>query len=115
MVVALAVYALVPNQAAAHADQSSPLSQVAGVLRIGLSHPLRGLIAISLVSLAASLVLLLALMAAGAPHFPVSELSGLAVMQSTTGVVGGVLGLPAVLLFMAAALIIGTAVFLLYT
>ena len=56
-----------------------------------------------------------ALMAAGAPHFPVSELSGLAVMQSTTGVVGGVLGLPAVLLFMAATLIVGTIVFLMYT
>jgi predicted MFS family arabinose efflux permease len=229
VVVALAVYALVPNQAAAHADRSSPLSQMAGVIRIGLSRPLRGLIAISLVSLAASLVLrglwggpwlmevkglsriaagnelglftialilgplligifdrkfghrrevlaathalaalLLGLMAAGAPHFPVSDLFGVtampaaydgvllvligfaisaqplvygmtrqlvdaqntgkalsainlafflgaALMQSTTGVVAGVLGLPAVLLFMAAVLIIGTAVFLLYT
>src|SRR5437879_663695 len=57
VVVALAVYALVPNQAAAHANRSSPLSQMAEVLRIGLSRPLRGLIAISLVSLAASLVL----------------------------------------------------------
>lgn len=228
-VVALAVYALVPNQPAAHADRSSPLSQMASVLRIGLSRPLRGLIAISLVSLAASLVLrglwggpwlmevkglsrieagnelglftialivgplligifdrkfghrrevlaathalaalLLALMAAGAPHFPVSDLFGLAVMpatydgvllvaigiaisaqplvygmvrqlvdaqntgkalsainlafflgaalmQSTTGVVAAILGLPAVLLFMAAVLTIGTAVFLLYT
>jgi predicted MFS family arabinose efflux permease len=229
MVVALAVYVLVPNQAAAHADRSSPISQMASVLRIGLSRPLRGLIAISLVSLAASLVLrglwggpwlmqvkglsrieagnelglftialiigplligifdrkfghrrevlaathalaalLLALMAAGAPHFPVSDLFGLAVMpatydgvllvvigiaisaqplvygmtrqlvdaqntgkalsainlafflgaalmQSTTGVVAAMLGLPAVLLFMAAVLIIGTVVFLLYT
>ena len=144
VVVALAVYALVPKQAAAHADRSSPLSQMASVLRIGLSRPLRGLIAISLVSLAASLVLrglwggpwlmqvkglsrieagnelglftialiigpvligifdrkfghrrevlaathalaalLLALMAAGAPHFPVSNLFGLAVMPAT--------------------------------
>jgi predicted MFS family arabinose efflux permease len=229
VVVALAVYVLVPNQAAAHADRSSPISQMASVLRIGLSRPLRGLIAISLVSLAASLVLrglwggpwlmqvkglsrieagnelglftialiigplligifdrkfghrrevlaathalaalLLALMAAGAPHFPVSDLFGLAVMpatydgvllvvigiaisaqplvygmtrqlvdaqntgkalsainlafflgaalmQSTTGVVAAMLGLPAVLLFMAAVLIIGTVVFLLYT
>jgi predicted MFS family arabinose efflux permease len=227
--VALAVYALVPNQAAAHADRSSPLSQMASVLRIGLSRPLRGLIAISLVSLAASLVLrglwggpwlmqvkglsrieagnelglftialiagplligifdrkfgfrrevlaathflaalLLGLMAAGAPHFPVSDLFGVAVMpagydgvllvligiaisaqplvygmtrqlvdaqntgkalsainlafflgaalmQSTTGVVAAVFGLPAVLLFMAVVLMIGTAVFLLYT
>jgi MFS family permease len=229
VVVALAVSALVPNQAAAHADRSSPVSQMASVLRIGLSRPLRGLIAISLVSLAASLVLrglwggpwlmevkglsrieagnelglftialivgpvligifdrkfgrrrevlaaahalaalLLALLAAGAPHFPVSDLFGLAVMpasydrvllvaigiaisaqplvygmvrqlvdaqntgkalsainlafflgaalmQSTTGVVAAMLGLPAVLLFMAAVLIIGTVVFLLYT
>ena len=52
-----AVFALVPKQPAAHADESSPLSQMAEVLRIGLSRPLRGLIALSLVSLAASLVL----------------------------------------------------------
>src|SRR5882762_4851164 len=57
VVVALAVYALVPNQRAEHADRSSPLSQMAGVLRIGLSRPLRGLIAIALVSRAATLVL----------------------------------------------------------
>jgi predicted MFS family arabinose efflux permease len=227
--VALAVYALVPNQRAEHADRSSPLSQMASVLRIGLSYRLRGLIAISLVSLAAVLVmrglwggpwlmevkglsrieagnalglftvalivgpaligifdrrfghrrevlaathclaaLLLALMAAGAPHFPVSDLFGVAamsarydtillvllglamsaqplvygmtrqlvdaqntgkalsainlafflgaaLMQSTSGVVATFLGLPAVLLFMAAALIIGIVVFLLYT
>jgi len=229
IVVALAVFALVPSQPATHVDRSSPLSQMASVLRIGLSRPLRGLIAISLVSLAALLVLrglwggpwlmevkglsrieagnelglftialiigplligifdrkfgyrrevlaathalaalLLALMAAGAPHYPVSNLLGVAVMpaqfdgilfvligvaisaqplafgmtrqlvdaqnagkalsavnlafflgaalmQSATGVIAALLGLPAVLLFMAAALIIGTAVFLLYT
>jgi predicted MFS family arabinose efflux permease len=40
---------------------------------------------------------------------------GAALMQSATGVVAALLGLPAVLLFMAAALIIGTVVFLLYT
>ena len=228
-VVAVAVFALVPKQPAAHADDSSPLSQMAEVLRIGLSRPLRGLIALSLVSLAASLVLrglwggpwlmevkglgrieagnalglftlalivgplligildrnighrrevlaashcfvavLLALMAAGAPYYPLSELFGMtampprldtvllvmigiaisaqpllfgmtrqlagaqsagkalsavnlafflgaALMQSATGVVAAVLGLPAVLLFMAAALIVGTVVFLLYT
>ncbi|MEH2614706.1 MFS transporter [Bradyrhizobium sp. AZCC 1693] len=228
-VVAAAVFALVPKQPAAHADDSSPLSQMADVLRIGLSRPLRGLIALSLVSLAASLVLrglwggpwlmeikglsrieagnelglftlalivgplligildrnighrrevlasahsfaalLLALMAAGAPHYPLSELFGAtvmpprfdgvmlvligivisaqpllygmtrqlvdaqnagkalsainlafflgaALMQSSTGVVAAVLGLPAVLLFMAAALIVGTIVFLMYT
>jgi MFS family permease len=229
VVVAGAVFALVPKQAAAHADQSSPLSQMAEVLRIGLSRPLRGLIALSLVSLAASLVLrglwggpwlmqvkglsriaagnelglftlaliigpacvgifdrsvghrrevlaathslaalLLALMAAGAPHFPLSDLFGVAMMpswydgvlfvligfavsaqplvygmtrqlvdaqntgkalsavnlafflgaalmQSATGGVAAVFGLPAVLLFMAAVLIVGTSVFLLYT
>ena len=227
--VAIAVFALVPKQPAAHADQSSPLSQMAEVLRIGLSRPLRGLIALSLVSLAASLVLrglwggpwlmeiksfsrieagnmlglftlaliagpvligildrsighrrevlaaahcfaalLLVLMAAGAPHYPLSELLGVkavpaqidgalfvligiaistqpllygmtrqlvdaqnagkalsainlafflgaALMQSTTGVVAAVYGLPAVLLFMAAVLIVGTVVFVAYT
>jgi len=227
--VALAVYALVPNQAAEHADRSSPLSQMASVLRIGLSRQLRGLIAIALVSLAAMLVLrglwggpwlmevkglsriaagnvlglftialivgpalvgvfdrrfghrrevlaaahclaalLLVLMAAGASHYPVSDLFGVAampaqydtvllvliglalsaqplvygmtrqlvdaqnmgkslsavnlafflgsaLMQSATGVVATFFGLPAVLLFIAVALVIGTAVFLLYT
>jgi sugar phosphate permease len=202
---------------------------MASVLRIGLSYRLRGLIAISLVSLAAVLVLrglwggpwlmeikglsrieagnalglftialiigpaligvfdrrfghrrevlaathcvaalLFVLLAAGAPHFPMSDLFGVAampagydgallvligfaltsqplvfgmtrqlvdaqdigkalsainlafflgaaLMQSTTGVVAGLFGLPAVLLFMAAVLIIGTAVFFLYT
>ena len=229
VVVAAAVFALVPKQPAAHADTSSPFAQMAEVLRIGRSRPLRGLIALSLVSLAASLVLrglwggpwlmevkglsrieagnelglftialivgplvvgildrnfghrrevlagasflaalFLGLMAAGAPHYPVSELFGVAMMpsqydgmllvligfavsaqpliygmtrqlvdaqnagkalsainlafflgaalmQSTTGVVAAVYGLPAVLLFMAAALIVGTIVFLLYT
>lgn len=228
-VVAVAVFALVPRQPAAHADESSPLSQMAEVLRIGLSRPLRGLIALSLVSLAASLVLrglwggpwlmevkglgridagnqlglftlaliagplligildrnighrrevlasahsfaalLLALMAAGAPHLPLSNLFGVAampaqfngilfvligiaisaqpllygmtrqlvdaqnagkalsainlafflgaaLMQSATGVVATVFGLPAVLLFMATALIVGIIVFLMYT
>ena len=228
-VVAIAVFLLVPRQPAAHADQSSPLSQMAEVLRIGLSRPLRGLIALALVSLAVSLVLrglwggpwlmevkalgrieagnmlglftlaliagpllmgildrsighrrevlaathcfaalLLASMAAGAPHYPLSELLGVkavpvqvdgalfvligiaistqpllygmtrqlvdaqnagkalsainlafflgaALMQSTTGVVATIFGLPAVLLFMAATLIVGTIVFLMYT
>ena len=228
-VVAVAVFALVPKQAAAHADQSSPLSQMAEVLRIGLSYRLRGLIALSLVSLAASLVLrglwggpwlmeikalsrieagnalglftlaliagpvlmgildrsighrrevlaaahsfaalLLAVMAAGAPHYPLPGLFGVAaipaqfdavlfvligiaistqpllygmtrqlvdaqnagkalsainlafflgaaLMQSATGVVATIFGLPAVLLFMAATLIIGTTIFIAYT
>ncbi len=227
--VAIAVFALVPKQPAAQADQSSPLSQMAEVLRIGLSRPLRGLIGLALVSLAASLVLrglwggpwlmeikalsrieagnmlglftlaliagpvlmgildrsighrrevlaaahcfaalLLVLMAAGAPQYPLSELLGVkavpaqvdgalfvligvaistqpllygmtrqlvdaqnagkalsainlafflgaALMQSTTGVVAAVYGLPAVLLFMAAVLIVGTVVFVAYT
>jgi MFS family permease len=228
-VVAIAVFLLVPKQPAAQADQSSPLSQMAEVLRIGLSRPLRGLIALSLVSLAVSLVLrglwggpwlmeikalsrieagnmlglftlaliagpvlmgmldrsighrrevlaathsfaavLLALMAAGAPYYPLSEMLGVkampaqidgalfvligiaistqpllygmtrqlvdaqnagkalsainlafflgaALMQSSTGVVATLFGLPAVLLFMAATLIVGTIVFLMYT
>ncbi|HEY9451309.1 MAG TPA: MFS transporter, partial [Bradyrhizobium sp.] len=228
-VVAIAVFLLVPKQPAEHADRSSPLSQMAEVLRIGLSYRLRGLIALSLVSLAASLVLrglwggpwlmeikglgrieagnalglftlaliagpvligivdrsighrrevlaathslaalLLAVMAAGAPHYPLADLLGVAaipaqfdavlfvligiaistqpllygmtrqlvdaqnagkalsainlafflgaaLMQSTTGVVATIFGLPAVLLFMAATLIVGTAVFLTFT
>ncbi len=109
--------------------------------------------------------LLLALMAAGAPHYPLAELLGVsavparidgalfvligiaistqpllygmtrqlvdaqnagkalsainlafflgaALMQSATGVVATIFGLPAVLLFMAATLIVGTVVFL---
>ena len=214
---------------AAHADESSPLQQMTEVLRLGLSRGLRGLIALSMVSLGASLALrglwggpwlmdvkglsrieagnllglftlamiagpicigafdrkfghrratvaaahalaalLLALMAAGAPHFPVSNLFGVAVMprqydlvlliliglttsaqplifgmtrqlvdaqntgkalsavnlafflgtalmQSITAGVAALFGLPAVLLFMAVALVIGTVLFLIYT
>ena len=57
VVVALAVFALVPRQEAAHADRWSPLKQMTEVIRLGLSRQLRGLIAVALVSLAASLVL----------------------------------------------------------
>ncbi|BAR59822.1 MFS family permease [Bradyrhizobium diazoefficiens] len=57
VVVALAVFALVPNQPAEHKDHSSPMAQMIEVLRLGLSRPLRGLIALALVSLASSLVL----------------------------------------------------------
>ena len=203
--------------------------QMTEVIRLGLSRQLRGLIAVALVSLAASLVLrglwggpwlmqikglsrieagnelglftlaliggplligildrnighrrevlasahfvavlTLVLMAAGAPHYPVSDLFGVAVMpaqydavlfvligiavsaqpllygmtrqmvdaqnagkalsainlafflgaalmQSSTGVVAALYGLPAVLLYMAATLLIGTTVFLVYT
>lgn len=227
--VALAVFALVPNQPAQHKDESSPLAQMIEVLRLGLSRPLRGLIALALVSLATSLVLrglwggpwlmdvkglsrveagnqlgaftlamivgplcigvidrrlghrrglvagshlaaavLLALMALGAPHEAVSVLFGLpvmppqydlvlfvliglatsaqpllfgmsrqlvdaqatgkalaavnlafflgaALMQSVTGAVAALAGLPAVLLFMAAMLALGVLIFLAYT
>jgi MFS family permease len=227
--VALAVFVLVPNQAADHKDDSSPLSQMIAVLRLGFSRPLRGLIALALVSLATSLVLrglwggpwlmevkglsrveagnqlgaftlamiagplcvgmidrrlgrrrelvagthlvgglLLALMALGAPHYLISMLFGIpvmpphydlvlfvliglatsaqpllfgmsrqlvdaqtagkalaainlafflgaALMQSITGAVAAFAGLPAVLLFMAAALLVGALVFLAYT
>jgi len=228
-VVAVAVFALVPKQPAEQADQSSPLSQMAEVLRIGLSYRLRGLIALSLVSLAAALVLrglwggpwlmeikalnrieagnalglftlalivgpllmgildraighrrevlaathsiaalLLAAVAAGALHYPLADLLGVAaipakfdavlfvlfgiaistqpllygmtrqlvdaqnagkalsainlafflgtaLMQSATGVVATIFGLPAVLLFMSATLIVGTVFFLTFT
>jgi MFS family permease len=227
--VALAVFVLVPSQPAEHKDESSPLSQMIEVLRLGLSRPLRGLIALALVSLASSLVLrglwggpwlmqikglsrveagnqlgaftlamiagplligmidrrlgrrralvasthmvgalLLALMALGAPHYLVSMLCGVpvmppqydlvlfvliglatsaqpllfgmsrqlvdaqtagkalaainlafflgaALMQSITGAVAALAGLPAVLLFMAAMLLFGTLIFLVYT
>ncbi|WP_027571059.1 MFS transporter [Bradyrhizobium sp. WSM1743] len=229
VVVALAVLALVPNQPAEHKDESSPLAQMIEVLRLGLSRPLRGLIALALVSLATSLVLrglwggpwlmqvkgltrveagnqlgaftlamiagplcigmidrrlghrralvagshlaaavLLALMALGAPHYAVSALLGApvmppqfdlvlfvliglatsaqpllfgmsrqlvdaqtagkalaavnlafflgaALMQSVTGAVAALAGLPAVLLFMAAMLAFGVLIFLTYT
>lgn len=36
-------------------------------------------------------------------------------MQSTTGIVATIFGLPAVLLFMAATLIVGTTIFIAYT
>lgn len=227
-VVALAVFALVPNQPA-EKDESSPLSQMIEVLRLGLSRPLRGLIALALVSLATSLVLrglwggpwlmqvkglsrveagnqlgaytlamiagplcigmidrrigrrrelvagthtvaalLVVLMALGAPHYAVAWLFGVpvmppqydlvlfvliglatsaqpllfgmcrqlvdaqvagkalaavnlafflgtALMQSITGAVAAFAGPPAVLLFMAAALLVGVMIFLTYT
>ena len=227
--VATAVYVLVPRQTEQPTVHASPLSEMAEVLRLGLSRPLRGLVALSLVSLAASLVLrglwggpwlmdvkglsriaagnelglftialivgplligvldrtvghrrevlaiahvlsalLLALMAAGAPHYPVSNLFGVtimpplydlilfaliglaisaqpliygmtrqlvdprnagkalsainlafflgaALMQSATGIVAAAYGLPAVLIFMALALLAGSILFLVYT
>ena len=227
--VAAAVLALVPNQPAEHKDESSPLAQMIEVVRLGLSRPLRGVIALALVSLATSLVLrglwggpwlmeikglsrveagnqlgaftiamivgpvcmgmidrrlgrrrdlvagthlltalLLALMALGAPHYAGAMLLGVpvmppqydlvlfvliglatsaqpllfgmsrqlvdaqtagkalaainlafflgtALMQSITGAVAALAGLPAVLLFMAATLLAGTLVFLAYT
>ena len=229
VVVALAVFVLVPHQPAEHKDDASPLSQMIEVLRLGLSRPLRGLIALALVSLAASLVLrglwggpwlmqvkglsrveagnvlgaytlamiagplcmgmidrrigrrrelvagthtlaalLVVLMALGAPHFAIAWLFGVAVMppqydlvlfvliglatsaqpllfgmcrqlvdaqvagkalaavnlafflgtalmQSMSGAVAAFAGLPAVLLFMAAMLLVGVTIFLTYT
>ena len=56
-VIAVAVFALVPEQPAEHKEHSSPLSQMAEVVRIGFSRPMRGIIALALVSLASSLVL----------------------------------------------------------
>jgi predicted MFS family arabinose efflux permease len=229
LVVATAVFALVPRQKASLEAPRSPIAEMAGVLRIGVSRPLRGIIAVSLISLASSLVLrglwggpwlmeikgltrieagqelglftlaliagpallgladrrighrreliamahliaaiLLALMAAGAPGFPVSQAFGVpampalydrtllvmigilvctqpliygmarqtvdaanagkalaavnlafflgtALLQSITGLIAVAWGLPAVLIFMAAALIVGVLVFLVYT
>jgi uncharacterized membrane protein len=40
---------------------------------------------------------------------------GAALMQSATGAVAALYGLPAVMMFMAAALLAGTVVFLIYT
>jgi len=57
IVIAMAVFALVPKQPAEHKDQSSPLSQMAEVFRLALSRPMRGIIALALVSLASTLVI----------------------------------------------------------
>ena len=57
VVIAIAVFALVPKQPAEHKDQSSPLSQMAEVFRLALSRPMRGIIALALVSLASTLVI----------------------------------------------------------
>jgi MFS family permease len=229
LVVAVAVFALVPRDETPPRPPRSPVAEMIGVVRIGISRPLRGIIVISLVSLASSLVLrglwggpwlmeikglsridagqelglftltliagpaliglldrrigyrreliasshilsaiLLALMAAGAPGFPVSQLFdvtamppsydrgllvligivvstqpliygmtrqivdisnagkalaavnmafflGTALLQSITGMIAVAFGLPAVLIFMAAALIVGALIFLAYT
>ena len=56
-VIAAAVFALVPKQPAEHKDQSSPLSQMANVFRLGLSPVMRGVIVLALVSLASPLVI----------------------------------------------------------
>jgi predicted MFS family arabinose efflux permease len=57
LAVALAVFLLVPKSDPAQADHSSPWSQMVEVVRLGLSRRLRGIIALSLVSLATALVL----------------------------------------------------------
>jgi predicted MFS family arabinose efflux permease len=229
VLVACAVFALVPKQRISEATRPSVLSEMVEVLRLGVSRPLRGLIVLSLVAMPASLILrglwggpwlmqvkgfgrieagnilglftlaliagpicagmldrkaghrrallaaaygaaalVLGLMAAGAAHYPVSELFGVAtmpawydgalfvlfgltvsfvplifgmtrqlvdvqdagkalsainlafflgaaLMQFATGAVAAFFGIPAVLLFMAAALVAGTVVFLRYT
>lgn len=57
VVIAVAVFALVPRQPAEHKDQSPALAQMAEVFRLGLSRPMRGIIALALVSLASTLVI----------------------------------------------------------
>lgn len=57
LAVAVAVFLLVPKSDPAHADESSPWSQMVEVVRLGLSRRLRGIIALALVSLATALVL----------------------------------------------------------
>jgi len=57
VVIAAAIFALVPNQPAEQKDHAPPLSQMVEVLRLGLSRPMRGIIALALVSLASALVL----------------------------------------------------------
>ncbi len=57
VVIGAAVFALVPKQPAEQKDRSSPLTQMAEVLRLGFSRPMRGIIALALVSLASALVL----------------------------------------------------------
>jgi predicted MFS family arabinose efflux permease len=57
VILAIAVFALVPHQPAEHKDSSSPWSQMAEVFRLGLSRPMRGVIALALVSLASLLVI----------------------------------------------------------
>jgi MFS family permease len=57
VVIAVAVFFLVPEQPPERKNQSSPLSQMTEALRLGLSRPMRGVIALALVSLSSSLVL----------------------------------------------------------
>jgi MFS family permease len=57
VVIAAAVFALVPTQPAEQKVHASPLAQMAEVLRLGLSRPMRGIIALALVSLASALVI----------------------------------------------------------
>ena len=44
------LFALVPRQKASLEAPRSPIAEMAGVLRIGVSRPLRGIIAVSLIS-----------------------------------------------------------------
>jgi predicted MFS family arabinose efflux permease len=57
VVIAAAVFFLVPKEPAEQKERPSPLAQMSEVLRLGFSRPMRGIIALALVSLASSLVL----------------------------------------------------------
>lgn len=57
VVIAIAAFLLVPSEPAEHKNKSSALSQMAEVFRIGLSRPMRGVIALALVSLSSTLVI----------------------------------------------------------
>jgi predicted MFS family arabinose efflux permease len=57
VVIAAAVFFLVPKEPVEQKERPSPLAQMSEVLRLGLSRPMRGIIALALVSLASSLTL----------------------------------------------------------
>nr|WP_249780272.1 MFS transporter [Bradyrhizobium sp. dw_411] len=57
VVIAAAVFFLVPKDRIEEKQRPSPLTQMSEVLRLGFSRPMRGIIALALVSLASTLVL----------------------------------------------------------
>ena len=57
VVIAAAVFFLVPKERIEEKQRPSPLTQMSEVLRLGFSRPMRGIIALALVSLASTLVL----------------------------------------------------------